>query len=105
MIRFIFLSKYLRARRERSLNAEQAIRYAFSTVGVALIVNTLILVAGFLVLSTSSFKINNEMGLVTALTLALALILDFLLLPAVLLKFDGENPGKTIEEKRVLSDV
>ncbi len=100
-----FLSKYLRARRERSLNAEQAIRYAFSTVGVALIVNTLILVAGFLVLSTSSFKINNEMGLVTALTLALALILDFLLLPAVLLKFDGENPGKTIEEKRVLSDV
>ena len=85
-----FLSKYLRARRERNLGTEGAIRFAFSTVGIALIVNTIVLVAGFLVLSTSSFKLNNEMGLVTAMTLSLALLLDFLLLPAVLLKFDKE---------------
>ena len=32
-----FLSKYLRARREQGLDAAQAVRYAFRTVGVALL--------------------------------------------------------------------
>ena len=36
------------------LSAEDAIRYAFSTVGVALWVTSAALIAGFLVLSTSS---------------------------------------------------
>jgi len=38
-----FLSKYLRARRERGMNTEDAIRYAFNTVGVALFITTVIL--------------------------------------------------------------
>src|SRR5690606_856178 len=42
-----FLSKYLRARREKNLNAEDAVRYAFASVGVALFVTTLVLMAGF----------------------------------------------------------
>ena len=46
-----FLSKYLRARRERNMNAEDAVRYAFRTVGVALTVTTIVLVAGFTAVS------------------------------------------------------
>jgi len=83
-----FLSKYLRARREQGLNAEDAVRYAFSTVGVALWVTSAALVAGFLVLATSSFKLNSGMGLLTAIVIALALIVDFLLLPPLLIKWD-----------------
>ncbi len=83
-----FLSKYLRARRERGLNAEDAVRYAFSTVGVALWVTSVALVAGFLVLATSSFKLNSGMGLLTAIVIAIALIVDFLLLPPLLIKWD-----------------
>ncbi|MEM7196408.1 MAG: MMPL family transporter, partial [Pseudomonadota bacterium] len=87
-----FLSKYLRARRERGLNSEDAIRYAFSTVGVALTVNTVVLVAGFLVLATSAFRVNSDMGLLTAITIFIALVADFLLLPALLMKIDrGQN--------------
>jgi predicted RND superfamily exporter protein len=83
-----FLSKYLRARREKGLNAEDAVRYAFSTVGVALWVTSIALVAGFLVLSTSSFKLNSGMGLLTAIVIAIALIVDFLLLPPLLIWLD-----------------
>ncbi|ABK43065.1 conserved hypothetical protein [Magnetococcus marinus MC-1] len=86
-----FLSKYLRARREYHHTAEEAVRYAFSTVGTALWVTTLVLVAGFLVLTLSDFKLNAEMGLMTAIAIAIALIVDFLLLPVLLLKMEGKN--------------
>jgi len=83
-----FLSKYLRARREQGLNAEDAVRYAFHTVGIALVVTTLVLVAGFMVLTQSAFKLNSDMGLLTAITIALALIADFIFLPPLLMKVD-----------------
>ena len=89
-----FLSKYLRARKERGMNAEDAIRYAFNTVGVALTVTTVVLVAGFLVIAQSNFKVNAEMGLLTAITIAIALIVDFLFLPALLLLVDGDKKPK-----------
>jgi len=80
-----FLSKYLRARKLRGDTVEDAVRYAFSTVGTALWVTTAILVAGFGVLSLSAFQLNKALGELTAITLLLALIADFILLPAILL--------------------
>ena len=89
-----FLSKYLRARRERAMSAEDALRYAFNTVGVALTVTTVVLVAGFLVIAQSNFQVNSQMGLLTAITIAIALIVDFLFLPALLLVVDGDKKHK-----------
>ncbi len=86
-----FLSKYLRARKEKQLNAEDAVRYAFSSVGVALFVTTVVLVIGFMILSQSSFKMNSAMGLMTAITIAIALILDFLFLPPLLMKLEDKK--------------
>lgn len=86
-----FLSKYLRARREQNMNAEDAVRYAFNTVGVALFVTTVVLVGGFLVIAQSSFALNSEMGLLTAITIAVALIVDFLFLPPLLLAIDKDE--------------
>ncbi len=83
-----FMSKYLRARREQGLDAIEAVRYAFSTVGVALWTTSLALVAGFLIISTSAFSLNAEMGLLVSAIIALALFVDFLLLPALLIRFD-----------------
>jgi predicted RND superfamily exporter protein len=80
-----FLSKYLRARREKGLDAASAVRYTFRTVGVAIVGTTTILMAGFLVLSLSTFRINFELGLLTSLAIVLALGSDLLLLPALLL--------------------
>ncbi len=86
-----FLSKYLRARRELALGPAEAVRYSFNTVGTALWVTTLALVAGFMILSFSGFKINADMGLMTAVTITLALALDFLFLPTLLLKVEEKN--------------
>jgi predicted RND superfamily exporter protein len=80
-----FLSKYVRARDEKLLTVEDSIRYAFRNVGVAIVVNTIILTAGFIVMTTSAFKMNVDLGLMTILSIAGALILDFLFLPALLL--------------------
>lgn len=91
-----FLSKYKRARVVRSENPEQAVRYAFSTVGTALWVTSAILVAGFAVLSLSAFEINSALGQLTAITLVMALIADFLLLPALLLFLDKDKEPQTV---------
>ncbi len=82
-----FLSKYLRARREMGKSAPDAIRYAFATVGQALLVTTFVLVAGFVVIAQSDFGLNSDMAKITVLIISFALILDFLLLPALLLTF------------------
>lgn len=83
-----FLSKYLRARREKGMNRPDAVMYSFRTVGVALVATTIILCFGFGVLAFSAFKLNSTMGLLTSITIALALIVDFLFLPPLLLQFD-----------------
>lgn len=86
-----FLSKYMRGRREKNLSAEDAVRYAFNHVGTALVVTTLVLCGGFLILSLSSFELNSGMGLLTAITITIALIVDFLLLPTLLMKIEGDK--------------
>lgn len=86
-----FLSKYLRARREQGLSAEESVRYAFTTVGRALVTTSTVLVVGFMVLSTSTFELNAGMGLLTAIVIIFALAADFLLLPPLLMKFDGRK--------------
>jgi len=86
-----FLSKYLRARREENMSSEDAVRYAFKTVGRALFTTTIVLVAGFLVLALSSFQLNAGMGLLTAIVIVIALAIDFLLLPPVLMKFEEKK--------------
>lgn len=86
-----FMSKYMRGRREKQLNAQDSVRYAFNHVGTALVVTTLVLGGGFLILALSAFELNSGMGLLTAITICIALIVDFLLLPTLLMKIDGDK--------------
>ncbi|NIN35939.1 MAG: MMPL family transporter [Gammaproteobacteria bacterium] len=86
-----FMSKYLRARREIHLSPPDAVRYAFTSVGLALLITSIVLVAGFLVLATSSFELNSGMGLLAAVVISLALVADFLLLPALLMKIEEKS--------------
>jgi len=93
-----FLSKYLHARRDLETTAKAAVTYAFGHVGSALWITTLVLVAGFTVLAQSSFSLNADMGLLTAITIFIALVVDFLFLPPLLMAIDGEeNPKDKID--------
>lgn len=83
-----FLSKYVRARREYGADAADAVRYAVATVGTAMWVTSVALIAGFLVLGLSAFEINSGMGVLTAIVIAVALAADLFLLPCLLLTIE-----------------
>ncbi|QTD57324.1 efflux RND transporter permease subunit [Parasphingorhabdus cellanae] len=80
-----FIAKYLQGRRENGLPPEAAIAFAFTRVGGAMATTTLIVAVGFAVLATSVFAVNSQLGLLTAITIIIALIFDFTVLPAMLL--------------------
>ncbi|MDE0951308.1 MAG: MMPL family transporter [Halioglobus sp.] len=84
-----FLVRYREARSLKNLSAVQAIHYTFTTVGSALVSTSIALGAGFLILANSDFAVNSTSGLLVALTIAVAIVLDLLFLPALLIKFDS----------------
>ncbi|WP_033956677.1 efflux RND transporter permease subunit [Psychroserpens jangbogonensis] len=93
-----FMSKFLRARRELGYDAKQAVVYAFETVGKALVTTTIVLLAGFAVLSTSSFALNSYMARITVIIITSALIIDFVLLPSLLI-LTSKKKEKIIQKK------
>jgi len=78
-----FLSKFNYARNSGHDSAI-AVHYALEHVGGALISTSIILIIGFSVLMLSGFKLNFVLGALSALTIAIALVVDFTLLPALL---------------------
>jgi predicted RND superfamily exporter protein len=88
-----FLSKYARARREKGLDAQAAVRYAFSSVGMALLITSIILVIGFSILSLSSFELNKGLGRLTAIVIVVALTADFFILPPLLMALGNTRIG------------
>ena len=86
-----FLSKYRRARREYGQSPDEAVRYAFDTAGLALFTTTVVLVAGFLIFVFSPFVPTAQVGVLTAMIIAFALIADLTLLPALLTAVDRRS--------------
>ena len=87
-----FLSKYRRAIEVKGMSREAAIAQTFRTGGPALTLTTGILVVGFLITTYSQINANSDVGIVAASLIASALVLDYFLLPALLLFF---KIGKT----------
>ncbi|WP_235869179.1 hypothetical protein [Veronia nyctiphanis] len=54
-------------------------------------ITTVVLVVGFGILATSDFRINSDMGLLSAIVIFIALIVDFTILPSALLIFDRKS--------------
>jgi predicted RND superfamily exporter protein len=90
-----FISKYLRARNRLGLEPVAAIQRTFHIAGSAMWVTTIALVAGFTVLMLSDYKMSADMGLLSAVTIAIALVMDFMLLPALLLRFDAQHRSES----------
>ena len=71
----------------------EAVRAALLGTGKAIVLTSLILLGGFLVLMTSSFQSTMYMGGLISLTIAMALLADLLLLPALLHLLQPRLPG------------
>jgi predicted RND superfamily exporter protein len=83
------LSKYQRARNKLGMNPQEALHYVIATVGNAMFVTSVVLMAGFLVLALSPFNPNAHMGILCALTIGFALLADLFLLPPLLILIEG----------------
>ncbi|WP_406827685.1 RND family transporter [Microbulbifer sp. ARAS458-1] len=79
-----FLYRCLRYQRA-GLGIEQAVPRTIRHVGRAIVSTSLILAGGFGILALSHFKVNSEMGLLTAVCILIALVLDLIVLPALLI--------------------
>jgi predicted RND superfamily exporter protein len=95
-----FMSKFLRAKRELGYNAKQAVVYAFETVGKALVTTTIVLLAGFAVMSTSAFALNSYMARITVIIILSALIIDFILLPSLLILISRKRDAVRVSEEK-----
>lgn len=85
-----FLAKY-RIHRVDGHSRDEAIRMTLRQTGKAILFTSLILMSGFLVFTLSSFGGTVNMGALTALTLAVALIANLFLLPALLYRYGPEE--------------
>lgn len=93
-----FVAKFLRAFRSGK-NIHDAILHTFRETGGALIITSVILVIGFGILMFSGFLVNANMGMLSAIIIALALLADFIVLPAVLITLfrNKDFEGNTAE--------
>ena len=96
-----FLSNYTRARRKYGKDTIEAVKYSFQTVGTAIWITSLVLIAGFIILTFSGFAPNTNMGILIAITIALALMMDLLFLPPLLIKMDN-SPQRTEFPEKIL---
>lgn len=93
-----FLTKYIKARKYGK-TSEEAVYYAFSTAGAALLVTSIAIIAGQLVMLSSSFVPNQTTAIMLSSILGIALILDFSLLPPVLMMIDKKRDSKITARK------
>ena len=85
-----FMVKYIEARK-RGDSLEDAMKYVMSYAGSAIIFTTLVLSLAFLVFIFSSFNPNYHFGVVTASALVIAVIVDLVALPALLILIDNKK--------------
>ena len=83
-----FMTKYLRGRKQGLLPSE-SVQLAFGTAGKALLATTVVFALGFLVFGASGIASNQTLGLLMGMTVIIALVADFLLLPPLLMALDG----------------
>lgn len=91
-----FLLKYVRAKRENNYSTEQAVHHSFTTVGIALVSTSIVLVANFAVMSSANFYPTSSLGVLTSLTIVLALLIDFLFFAPLLLTLD-KSPKQALQ--------
>jgi len=81
-----FLSK-LKLELSKGKSMLRALRTTYITTGKAIIITSLVLLAGFLMLILSDFEGTFAMGALVSLSLFIAVIADLMLLPLLLLAF------------------
>lgn len=86
-----FLARY-RLARSLGDSVSHAVSNSFQDTGVSMIYTSMILFFGFVIFTFSSYGGTQALGLLTSMTLAIAMFSNLLLLPALLITFDADGP-------------
>jgi predicted RND superfamily exporter protein len=92
-----FLSK-LKLELSKGKSLLRALRTTYITTGKAIILTSLVLLAGFFMLILSDFEGTFAMGALVSLSLFIALLADLMLLPLLLLAFYRPRKPKVSEK-------
>ncbi|MEE2900893.1 MAG: MMPL family transporter [Myxococcota bacterium] len=82
------ITRYQRAREQGAPTTTRALRYALTHAGHPVVLTSVLLVVGFLVLALSSFVPTVRIGLLGAMLVLYAGLLDLCLLPSLLIGVD-----------------
>ena len=97
-----FLAKYRIALQEQGYTL-LALRSTLTQIGSSMIYTVLILLTGFFIFTFSSFGGTKALGILTIITLGLALLSSLLLLPALLLTIEERQPRVRRKSKQIHS--
>jgi len=85
-----FLIKYREAR-EKGYSLHDTLVYIMKYAGTSIIFTTIILSSAFMIFAFSQFNPNVHFGIVTAIALLIAVLVDLFMLPALLTYYDRRN--------------
>ena len=77
----------------------QSLHHTYRNMGQSMVVSTMILVMGFASSVCASFRITVHFGLLTSLTIFLALICSLLVMPAILIMMKPFGPQRLFKRK------
>ena len=93
-----FLTKFQAMQRKGGLSPENAMRKTLAHVGPAMIGTSAILVAGFGVLTLSSFQMTSYLGWLSVIIVSVAPMADLLMAPALVLMLSRDHVRKPVTE-------
>jgi predicted RND superfamily exporter protein len=85
-----YLTSY-RHYRKAGLNVNEAVSKSLRTTGMSIMYTSAVLFFGFGIFIPSAFGSTRALGILTSVTMLIALFTNMLLLPALLLRFDKEK--------------
>ena len=93
-----FLAKYQQERKQLNLSQSDAVSRALHEAGISIIYTSIILFFGFIIFVFSGFGGTVYLGLLTSITLVVAMFNNLLLLPSLLLSLESWDKNKELEK-------
>jgi predicted RND superfamily exporter protein len=93
-----FLAKYRQELKANGWNIKWAVKSSILETGLSMFYTSVVLFCGFSVFMTSSFAGNQSLGLLTAITLFVAMLSNLLVLPSFLMSMEKWVTKKDLSE-------
>ena len=83
-----FMAKYRQELVRHSFNVHETVLVSLRETGVSMLYTYIILFFGFIIFSFSEFEGTKNLGILTSITLTVALLTNLLLLPSIIMYYD-----------------